>query len=343
MGLEHELDILMKGVALDFDQSAGVMRRMLAGQAPPAQVAALLALLRMRGEKAEEIAGFASAMRQAATPVTAPPGEPLVDTCGTGGDGLNTFNVSTVAAFVAAGAGVRVAKHGNRAATSKVGSADVLEALGVKIDLNPQQMMDCLAQTGIAFLFAPILHPAMRHVGPIRKELGFRTIFNLLGPLSNPAGAPYQVIGVPSKDIARRMARALLRLGTERAFVVSGEDGLDEITLCAATTIYEVTPLHSLESRVLPEDFGLSLARLEDLKGGSAEDNATITRAILSGIQGPRRDLVLANAAAALVVAGHATDWKHGAERAAESIDSGAARAKLEALVDFTNSVESAV
>jgi anthranilate phosphoribosyltransferase len=336
MGLEHELDILMKGIALDFEQAANVMRRLLGGEIPPAQVAALLTILKMRGEKAEELAGFASVMRESAVKVAVPAGDPVVDTCGTGGDGLGTFNVSTVAAFVVAGAGVRVAKHGNRAVSSKVGSFDVLEALGIRADLTPERMSECLAQTGLVFLYAPALHPALKHLAPVRRELGFRTVFNLIGPLANPAGVAHQVIGVPQKDLARRMSRALLRLGCERAFLVSGEDGFDEISLCAPTWVFEVTARHSLEMRVTHEDFGLDAARLEDLRGGSAEDNATIARAILAGIGGPRRDLVLANAAAALVVAGKAADWKEGVRLGAESIDSEAAMGKLESVVAFT-------
>ena len=337
MALDSELGILLRREALDYAQAEGAMRRMLTGQADPAQVAALLTALRLKGETAEELAGFAAALRAAMVRVPVPLSVPVVDTCGTGGDGTGTFNISTVVAFVAAGAGVVVAKHGNRSVTSRSGSADVLEAWGVRIDLTPAQMAQCLQQCGIAFLFAPALHPAMKHVGPVRKALGFRTAFNLLGPLANPAGAPYQVIGVPSPEIARKMARALHRLGTTRSLVVHGLDGLDELTLSGASVVYEVTEQRVVRREVTPADFGLAPAPLASLAGGDARENAEIGARVLRGQeQGPARDVVLMNAAAVLVACGIAKDWRDGVARAAASIDTRAALGRLEKLVGVT-------
>ena len=337
MALDSELNILLKRESLGYAQAEAAMQRMLGGEEQPAQIAALLTALRLKGETAEELAGFAAAMRGAVVPVAAPGGVPVVDTCGTGGDGTGTFNISTVVAFVAAGAGVVVAKHGNRSVTSRSGSADLLEAWGVRIDLTPAQMALCLEQCGIAFLFAPSLHPAMKHVGPVRKALGFRTVFNLLGPLANPASAPFQVIGVPSKEIARKMARALFRLGTTRSLVVHGLDGLDELTLSGGSVVYDVTPKRVVHHVLTPLDFGLPLAPLSALAGGDARENAEIGGRILRGqLDGPARDVVLMNAAAVLVACGVARDWRDGVARAALAIDSRAALRKLESLVETT-------
>ena len=338
MGLDFELDLLLRRESLSFDQAHEAMGRILSGSEPPAQIAGFLVALRMKSETAEEIAGFAAAMRDSVIRIDAPATGPIVDTCGTGGDGAGTFNISTVVAFVAAGAGAVVAKHGNRSISSRSGSADVLEALGVNIDLKPRQMALCLAQVGIGFLFAPALHPTMKHVQPIRRELGLRTVFNYLGPLANPAATPFQVIGAPSKEVARRMSRALKRLGTERSFIVHGEDGLDEISITAPTTVYEVSEKHVVQFNVTPGDLGLPLATIEQLAGGDARMNASIAHAILRGEEGPRRDIVLANAAAVLMAAGLARDWRHGIALAAESIDRGRALEKLQALVGLTRS-----
>lgn len=340
MALDSELSILLTRTALTYPQAEQAMQRMLSGEEAPAQIAALLTALRLKGETAEELAGFAAAMRAAVVPVAAPLGAPVVDTCGTGGDGTGTFNISTTVAFVAAGAGVVVAKHGNRSVTSRSGSADVLEALGVRIDLTPAQMAACLEQCGIAFLFAPALHPAMKHVGPVRKALGFRTVFNLLGPLANPASAPYQVIGVPSKEVARKMARALFRLGTTRSLIVHGLDGLDELTLSGPSVAYEVTPKRVVHREVTPADFGLAEAPLSALAGGDARENAEIAGRLLRGqLEGPARDVVLMNASAVLVACGVAKDWRDGVARAAASIDSRAALRRLEQLGDVTRSI----
>jgi anthranilate phosphoribosyltransferase len=291
----------------------------------------------MKGETADEVVGFARAMRAHAAPIpcrSRP--ESLFDTCGTGGDGLHSFNISTVSAFVVAGAGVPVAKHGNRSISSRCGSADVLEALGVNVRLTPEQVAASIDDVGIGFLFAPLIHPAMRHAQPIRADLKMRTVFNILGPLTNPAGAGAQVVGVFEKRLVGLLAEALRRLGAQRAFVVHGSDGLDEITTTGPSLLAEAANGKVVERTVTPEDFGLPRARPEDLTGGDRDANAAILRAILGGEPGPKRDIVIANAAAALVAAGLAADFRLGAERAAESIASGKARAKLEELARFT-------
>jgi anthranilate phosphoribosyltransferase len=325
-----------------------VMADVLSGKCTDAQIAALLVALHMKGETVEEIVGFAEAIRAAATPlkdrehsavdVSDTERDALVDTCGTGGDASGTFNISTAAAFVVAGAGVRVAKHGNRSITSKCGSAGVMEALGVTIGLAPERIAACLNEVGIAFLFAPAMHGATKYVQPARRELKLRTVFNLLGPLTNPAGASAQVVGVYSLDLVEKLAEALSMLGLRRAMVVHGLDGLDEITISAATRIAEVRDgeVHSYE--VTPEEFGFKRASLEDISGGDAVGNATLIREVLEGKRSSRRDVVLLNAAAALVVAGKAEHLKDGVALAASSIDSGAAAKRLEVLVRFTNS-----
>ncbi len=262
----------------------------------------------------------------------------MVDTCGTGGDGGGTFNISTAAALVVAGAGARVAKHGNRSISSRCGSADVLEALGVTIDIDPRRALAAIDQVGIGFLFAPSMHTAIRHAAAARREVGGRTVFNLLGPLTNPAGATAQVIGVPAPALVEKLGHALAELETQHAFVVHGVDGIDEISLSAETEVAEVRP-HSVQRyRVKPEDFGVARARREDLAGGDAAANAKIICGILAGERGPRRDFVCINAAAALVAADRAADFRQGARLAAEAIDSGSALAKLEALIEFSRS-----
>jgi anthranilate phosphoribosyltransferase len=311
------------------------MAIILAGEASSTQIAAFLVALRMKGESVSELAGFARAMRQASRPVNAP--GPLIDTCGTGGDGCATFNISTVAAFVIAGAGVRVAKHGNRSISGGPGSADLMESLGVKISHEPEEMARAIEEVGIAFLFAPAIHTAMKHAQPVRVELKMRTVFNLLGPLTNPAGATAQLVGAPSEATAELMAGALAELGLARGFVAHGSDGLDEITTTGATLAFEIRQ-GRIERRVLePANFGVRAASLADLKGGDAAENRDIARAILSGQQGPRRDIVLVNASAALVAAGRAADFLEGMALAARSIDSGAAQAKVDHLVRFTH------
>ena len=315
------------------------MEEILAGRAGEESIVALLTALRTKGETIEELVGFARAMRHHATPIfsdTTRTEALLVDTCGTGGDASGTFNISTTAAFIAAGAGVRVAKHGNRSISSKCGSADVLEALGVSLDVAPERVGAAINEIGIGFLFAPALHTAMRHAMSARRRLG-RSAFNLLGPLTNPAGARAQIAGVFSADVVEKVASVLAELGVERAFVVHGAGGLDEISLAGETKVGEVRGGTVSIYEVTPEDFGLGRAPISAISGGEAAHNAALIRAILSGDRGPRRDIAVANAAAALVAAGRAADFLEGARVAAESIDSGAALKKLDALVAFSS------
>lgn len=319
------------------EQAYTVLSEIMSGACTDAQVAGFLTALRMVGESAEVIAGAARAMREACTPVPSTHAT-LVDTCGTGGDGSHTFNISTAAAFVTAGAGGAVAKHGNRGVSSKSGSADVLTALGVNIAVSPEVMTACLDELGIAFLFAPALHPAMKYaIGP-RRELGIRTLFNILGPLTNPAGARRQVLGVYSAHLVPLMAHALKSLGAERAFVVHGEDGLDEITLTGFTRVGEVTPDGVREYTITPEEMGLPRVPAAALKGGEPEENAAIIRRIFEGEKGAARDIVVLNAAAALAAGGQADSIKAGIALAEEALDSGAAQRKLESLMARTTS-----
>ncbi len=330
------------------EEARAVMAEILSGAATDAQIAALLVALHMKGETVEEIVGFAQAIRAAATGLETDDGhaldlsgterDALVDTCGTGGDTSGTFNISTATALVAAGAGVKVAKHGNRSVTSKCGSADVMEALGVKIDLPAARVAACLKQTGIAFLYAPALHSAMKYVQPARRELRLRTVFNLLGPLTNPAHASAQVVGVYSAELVETLAEALSELGLRRALVVHGRDGLDEITITGATLIAEVRNAQVRSYEVTPEEFGLQCAPLSEIAGGDAQENASIIRRILDGERSARRDVVLLNAAAALVAAGHTDSMQEAVPVAAYAIDSGHARQRLELLVEFTKS-----
>lgn len=335
MGLVEYLHRVASREDLSEEEARRAMTVILRGEASTPQIAAFLVALRMKGETVDELVGFARAMREMAERIVVPAAEPLLDTCGTGGDGAGTFNISTVAAFVAAGAGARVAKHGNRSISSACGSADLMDRLGIRLALSPAELARAIREIGLGFLYAPALHPAMRHAQPARLELRMRTVFNLLGPLANPAGATAQIAGAPSDAAARLMAEALARLGLERGFVVHGSDGLDEITTTGPTLVWEVERGAVREHRVTPADFGVPLARPEDLKGGDAETNAAIAREILGGARGPRRDIVIVNAAAALVAAGKACGFREGAALAADSIDSGAARAKLEALAAF--------
>jgi anthranilate phosphoribosyltransferase len=333
--------------SLSRDEARAVMSEVLTGQCTDAQIAALLVALHMKGETVEEIVGFAEAIRAAAAPldvaanstidVSGTERDALVDTCGTGGDASGTFNISTATALVAAGAGVRVAKHGNRSVTSKCGSADVMEALGVNIILPPSRVAECLKTVGIAFLFAPAMHSAMKYVQPARRELRLRTVFNLLGPLTNPAHASAQVVGVYSDDLVEKLAEALSMLGLRRALVVHGSDGLDEITITASTRVAEVRDGQVRTYEITPEEFAFSRAPIEAISGGDAAGNATFIREVLTGHKSPRRDVVLLNAAAALVASGRADHLGDALPLAAKSIDSGAAAAKLEALVQFTH------
>jgi anthranilate phosphoribosyltransferase len=322
--------------SLDTAEASEAMEAILAGDVSPAQIAAFLMALRMKGETVEELVGFARAMRSRAVRVDVElNGETLLDTCGTGGDGQSTFNISTVAAFVAAGAGVRVAKHGNRSASSQCGSADLLESLGIAVPQPPEAVARAIREIGIGFLFAPSVHTAMKHAQPVRVELKMRTVFNLLGPLTNPAGATAQLVGAPSEHAAELMAGALAELGLERGFVVHGSDGLDEITTTGVTLAFEIRS-GSVERRTLsPEDFEVERAPASALKGADAETNAAIARAIFKGAKGPPRDIVLVNASAALVAAGKAANFREAMEIARKSIDSGAAWKKVEELARF--------
>jgi anthranilate phosphoribosyltransferase len=330
---------LLKKLAARQDLTAGeaeaAMDLIMSGEATPAQIGAFLAALRSKGETVDEIAGCARAMRAKATRVPTRR-DLLVDIVGTGGDGAGTFNISTTTALVVAGGGLAVAKHGNRAMSSRSGSADVLEALGVRIDLDAEALGRCLDEVGIAFLFAQRLHGAMKHAAGPRRELGFRTVFNLLGPLTNPAFAQVEVIGVPDPGLVEPMARVLQALGLRRAIAVHGEDGSDEITVTGPTRIADAHDGSVETYAIAPEDVGLARGRAEDLRGGSPAENAAITRSILEGERGPRRDVVLLNAAAGFVAAGAAADYRSGVRLAAEVIDSGRALAKLRQLVDFT-------
>jgi anthranilate phosphoribosyltransferase len=318
-------------------QAREAMSLLLGGDATTVQIAAFLTALKVKGETPDEVLGFAQAMREKAVVIDAGAGgEPLIDTCGTGGDNSGTFNISTLAAFVAAGAGVRVAKHGNRSLSSRCGCADLMEALGVNIALPPERIGACIREVGIGFLFAPAIHTATRHAQPARAELKMRTFFNLLGPLTNPAGATAQLAGAPSRSAAELMAEVLARLGLERSFVVHGDDGLDEITTTAPTFVLEITRGAIANHEWTPEDFGVRRAVARDLKGGDPAANREIALAVLSGAEGPRRDIVLVNAAAALIVAGKAASQAQAMAVAAQSVDSGAAKRKLDQLIAFT-------
>jgi anthranilate phosphoribosyltransferase len=318
----HVLSKIAAGTSLDRDEAAAAMRAVMSGEATPAQVGGLLMALRTKGETVEEIEGLAHTMLGFANPV-APP-VPVVDTCGTGGDRSGTFNISTVAALVVAGAGVPVAKHGNRAASSICGSADLLEALGVRIDLDATGVERCLAEAGIAFIFAPVFHPAMGHAGPVRRELRVPTVFNFLGPLTNPARPFAQVVGVSDERMLPLLAQVLARRAT-RARLFRALDGLDELTTTAPSLVFDVEDGNLRESMLDPADLGLARSEVEDLRGGDPEASAAIALAIIHGETGPRRDVVLLNAAAALEVAGRASSLDEGLAMAATSIDSGAA------------------
>ena len=337
--LKPSIQAVVDGQTLRREQARDAMEIIMNGEASPAQIGSLLTALRMRGETDEELAGFAEVMRSRALHVPLPDDMPVVDTCGTGGDGAQTFNISTTAAFVVAGAGVRVAKHGNRAATSRCGSADVLEALGVRIELSPDTVAECVDRVGIGFMYAPAFHPAMRFAGPVRREIGVRTVFNLLGPIINPAGARHQVVGVPDAAVAARLARVLGMLGSQHVLVVHAHEGLDEIGVAGPSTVSEMVLRGSAwvtTYDVTPEQFGLPRHAQEAVRGGSVSDNVAITERVLGGAVGAQRDVVLFNAAAALYAADAVPTIADGFRVAAESIDSGAARARLAALAEYT-------
>jgi anthranilate phosphoribosyltransferase len=333
--LPHLIHLVAKNDLSAADAEAA-MQIVLRGEASPTQISAFLIALKMKGETVGELVGFARAMRRMAVPVRPDlRGETLLDTCGTGGDGCDTFNISTIAAFVVAGAGVHVAKHGNRSISSKCGSADLLESWGIRLDLPPAETARAIREIGIGFLYAPAVHTAMKHAQPVRVDLKMRTVFNLLGPLTNPAGATAQLIGAPSQHAAELMAGAIAALGIERGFVVHGSDGLDEITTTGATYAWEIRDGKVIARTLQPADFGIPIANPEDLRGGDKQLNLDIANAVLSGARGPRRDIVLVNAAAALVAAGKAETFLEGVALAVASIDTGAAERKVELLAAF--------
>ena len=308
----------------------------MGGEVTPAQFGAFVTALRIKGETAEEIAGFVKVMRAKAIPVKTT--GPVIDVVGTGGDSFNTFNITTTTAFVVAGAGLKVAKHGNRAMSSQCGSADVLEALGVKIELGAEQVEECLEEVGIGFMFAQAFHPSMKYAAAPRREIGIRTIFNILGPLTNPAGATTYLLGVADQALVEKLALVLKNLDCHHAMVVHGEDGLDEITVTGKTQVCELKKGRTESYTISPEDFGLSRASLNSLKGGTAEENAALLRSVLSGTEGPKRDAVLINAAAAIMAGDKAQSLEQGLDLARESLDSGRALAKLEQLIKLSQS-----
>ena len=335
--IKEAIHMLVNNINLSESEMAECMREIMEGRASDAQIGAFLSALSMKGETVEEITGAAKIMREKATTIRAPEG--VLDTCGTGGDMSHTFNISTTVAFVVAGTGLPVAKHGNRSVSSRSGSADVLEALGVKIDLPPGKVEQCLFDTGFGFLFAPLFHPAMKYaIGP-RREMGIRTIFNILGPLTNPAGAKRQILGVFADRLTERLAMVLGNLGAIHAMVVHGEDGLDEVSVTDKTKVSRWKDSEIDNFSIAPEDFGIWRTTIDHIRGGNKEDNAAITISILKGEKSPKRDIVLMNSAVALVVGGKTEDFKDAFSIAADSIDSGMALKKLEEVKRVSNSL----
>jgi anthranilate phosphoribosyltransferase len=340
--IKEAISMLVSGKSLNIDQAAEVMEEMTGGQVTPAQFAAFVTALRIKGETVDEIAGLARVMRAKAIRVTVT--DPVIDIVGTGGDGSGSFNISTAAAFVAAGAGIKVAKHNNRAMSSHCGSADVLEALGVRIDLDARQMETCLNQVGIGFMFAPAFHPATKFASAPRKEIGIRTVFNILGPLTNPALAEFQVIGAPSEEIGEKLVQVLFRLGSKHSLVVHGAGGMDEISTAGKSRVWELQDGEITNYNVSPEDFGFSMAAMETIKGGTPAENALLLRSVLEGKRCPGRDVVLMNAAAAMVV-GNKTKHpsglsalQEGIKIAEDTIDNGKALDKLQLLIKVSQS-----
>lgn len=334
--IKEAISKIVKGTDLTEAEMVSVMNEVMSGGASPGQIGSFVTALRMKGETVEEITGAARVMREKATRIEAPAGD-LVDTCGTGGDEAMTFNISTASAFVAAGCAITVAKHGNRSVSSRSGSADVLKALGVNIEAEVSRVEECLREAGIGFLFAPLLHGAMKYAAPVRREIGIRTIFNILGPLTNPAGAKRQVMGVYEADLTDILAKVLFNLGSVHAFVVHGEDGLDEITLTAETRVTELKDGSVRTYHIKPEDYGFERCAPEDLKGGDPELNAGIILDILKGKKGPQRDVVILNSAAAIAASGKSGSLEEGIAMARGSIDSGEALGRLEALKKASN------
>lgn len=339
MNIREAIEKLVNRISLSEAETVAVMNQIMTGEATPLQVASFLTALRMKGETVEEITGAARVMREKAHRVKVG-SKTVLDTCGTGGDQKGTFNISTTCAFVVAGAGINVAKHGNRSVSSQSGSADVLAALGVKVDAAKERVEACIEQIGIGFLFAPLLHEAMKYAVQPRRDIGIRTIFNLLGPLTNPAMATHQLIGIYSGDLVATIGHVLKNLGSVRAMVVHGVEGLDEISLCGQTKVAELHNGEVKEYMIEPEQLGLKRCRLEELHGGNAEESAGIVRGVLRGAKGARRDVVLLNSGAALYVSGKADTIEQGMRLAAESIDTGKALEKLDQLVRMTNAAQ---
>ncbi|MCH9017398.1 MAG: anthranilate phosphoribosyltransferase [Chloroflexi bacterium] len=334
MDIREAIDIVVSGDSLSMDDAASVMRQVMSGEATPAQLGSFLTALRLKGETTEEIAGMATVMREFSLRVNVD--GMLVDSVGTGGDGLNTFNISTAAAFVAAGAGLKVAKHGNRAASGACGSADVLEELGVRIELPPEGVERCIKESGIGFMFAQAFHPSMRHAGPVRREIGIRTVFNILGPLTNPAGAQSMLVGVAFLELGGKMAEVLRLLDTHHSIVVHGEGGLDEMTLSGDTSMWEVAGGKVRNWTLSVADTGLPVTPIEAVRGGDKAANASTMRALLGGEGGPVRDYVLLNSAGVLLVGDLVSNIRDGVQLAAQAIDSGAAKDCMESMIEVS-------
>jgi anthranilate phosphoribosyltransferase len=336
--IKEAIGSLVDGKDLTYEEAYFVMGEIMSGEATPAQVGAFLTALRLKGETVDEIAGLAAVMQAKATRVQV--AGPLIDIVGTGGDGCGSFNISTAAAFVAAGAGLKVAKHGNRAMSSKCGSADILEALGIKIDLDAYGVAECIEKAGMGFMFAQVFHPAMKYVAPVRKEIGIRTVFNILGPLTNPAGAEHMLLGVPNEELGKKIAAVLHRLGTKHTLVVCGKEGLDEISISGKSIIWEVTKDKVSPPReVSPESFGKKKAKMAEIEGGTPQENAATLMCVLDGEKGVPRDIVVINAAAALIAGDITTDMKQAVKFAEETIDSGKAKDIMEKLVVLSRQI----
>ncbi len=337
--IKEAISTLVAGKDLTYEEAYFVMGEIMGGEATPAQISAFLTALRLKGETADEIAGLASVMRSKATPVKI--NGPAIDIVGTGGDGMGTFNISTAAAFVVAGAGLKVAKHGNRAMSSHCGSADILEALGVKIELSAESVAECIENTGIGFMFAQVFHPAMKYAAPVRKEIGIRTVFNILGPLTNPAHVEYILLGVPSEEVGKKIAAVLQRLGIKHGLVVYGKDGLDEISISGKSVIWDVTKDKvSSPYEVSPKDFGFTKADISEIKGGTPQENAAALTQILAGEKSPLRNMVVMNAAAGLIAGNVTNNLKQAVKLAEASIDSGKAKEKLERLATLSRNLK---
>ena len=334
MDIREAIDVVVSGDSLAMDDAAAVMRQIMSGEATHAQLGSFLTALRLKGESTEEIAGMATVMREFSLRVNVD--GMLVDSVGTGGDGLNTFNISTAAAFVAAGAGLKVAKHGNRAASGTCGSADVLEELGVQVELTPEGVERCIRESGIGFMFAQAFHPSMRHAGPVRREIGIRTVFNILGPLTNPAGAQSMLVGVAFPELGEKMASVLNLLDTHHSIIVHGEGGLDEMTLSGDTSVWEVTVGKVSNWTLSVADTGLPVTPIEAVKGGDREANAKTMRELLGGAGGPVRDYVLLNSAGVFLVGDLVTNIRDGVQLAAQTLDSGAAKDRLESMIEVS-------